>query len=151
MKTLQVSNGDLALDNGGRLQFIQGTSKLVQDLTLWFQEPLGTGFTSPNFGSTLTGMIGQTINQSTLARVQAEVQRILKLYQTQQIYSLKSAQNLAQLGNWNKSEIINSINSVKAFQNYTSINVNVILTTLGGSQLALSIFIDTNGVQVQNG
>ena len=150
MKTLQVSNGDLVLDTGGRLQFLQGTSKLVQDLTLWLQEPISTGFSTPNFGSILPGLIGSEINQATIATVQAEVQRILSLYQTQQVLSLKTAQNLSQLGYWNKSEIINSITTVKAYQNYTAIVVEVTLTTLTNGQLSLQLYIDSNGIQVQN-
>ena len=149
MKTLQVTNGDIQLDSGGRLQFLQGTSKLVQDLTLWLKEPLGTGFTTPNFGSTLPSMIGGTIGTATIVQVQAEVQRILNLYQSQQILSLKTAQNLSQLGYWNKSEIINSINSVQASQSYNSIVVNVTMTSLANTQLSIALFINSNGVRVQ--
>ena len=149
MKTLQVTNGDIQLDSGGRLQFLQGTSKLVQDLTLWLKEPLGVGFTTPNFGSTLPSMIGGTIGTATIVQVQAEVQRILNLYQSQQILSLKTAQNLSQLGYWNKSEIINSINSVQASQSYNSIVVNVTMTSLANTQLSIALFINSNGVRVQ--
>ena len=149
MKTLQIQNGDILLDSGGKLQFIQGTSKLVQDLTLWLKEPLGVGYTTPNFGSTLTSMIGGTIGTATIVQVQAEVQRILNLYQSQQILSLKTAQNLSQLGNWNKSEIINSINSVQASQSYNSIVVNVIMTSLSNTQLSIALFINSNGVRIQ--
>jgi len=149
MKTLQVTNGDIQLDSGGRLQFLQGTSKLVQDLTLWLKEPLGTGFTTPNFGSTLPSMIGGTIGTATIVQIQAEVQRILNLYQSQQILSLKTAQNLSQLGYWNKSEIINSINSVQASQSYNSIVVNVTMTSLANTQLSIALFINSNGVRVQ--
>ena len=151
MKTLQVTNGDLALDSGGRLQFLQGTNKLVQDLALWLQEPYGIGFTTPSFGSTLPGLIGGESTASTIALVQSEVQRIISLYQSQQIISLQNAQNLSQLGNWNKSEIINSINNIDVQQNYTSILVNVSITTLSNTNVSFSLFISSDGVQVNSG
>jgi phage baseplate assembly protein W len=151
MKSLQVYNGDLSLDSGGRLTFVQGTSKLVQDLTLWLQEPIGTSFTAPNFGSTLTGLVGAPQTTSTIAQIQTEVQRILGLYQSQQVIALKSAQNSSQLANWNKSEIINSINSIQVVQNLTSIDVYVTMTALNSSTVNLTLSINSNGVQVQNG
>jgi len=148
MKTIQVQNGDIALDSGGRLQFVQGTSKLVQDLTLWLKENYGIGFTSPNFGSLLPGLIGAPMTGGTLARVRTEVTRIISLYQSQQILALKQSQTRAQLSNWNKSEIINSIDSIVVTPNYTSINITVGLTTLSGSTLSLTILITSEGLQV---
>jgi len=151
MKSLQVYNGDLSLDSGGRLSFVQGTSKLIQDLTLWLEEPIGTSFTSPSFGSTLASLVGGSLTSATIVLVQSEVQRILTLYQSQQILALKSAQNSSQLANWNKSEIINSVNIVNAVANYSSVIVYVQLTTLAGNSIGLSLNINSNGVQVQNG
>ena len=149
MKTLTVQNGDLQLDSGGKLKFERGSSKLIQDLRLWLQEPLGQGFTTPNFGSTLVTMIGGTIQSGTSVQVQAEVQRILNLYQTQQLLTLQTYQNLSQLSNWNKSEIIYSIDSVTATPYYTSMNVAVSLTTLAGTKVSINLFINPSGVQVQ--
>jgi len=151
MKTLQVSNGDIQLDTGGRLQFQTGSNKLVQDLSLWLQSPYGVSFTAPAFGSILPNLIGGALNSGTLATVQAEVQRILSLYQSQQIASLRASQSLSQLSNWNKSEIINSINSVQVSQNYTSIIVDVSLTTLANTDLSINLLINSDGVQITNG
>lgn len=152
MKTIQVQNGDIQLDSGGKLVFLQGSQKLIQDLALWLQEDLGAGYTTPNFGSMLNSLIGGPNIQSTVAMVQNEVQRILGLYQAQQLLDLQSAQSKAVLSNWNKSEIINQINSVTAEQSYSSVIVNVSLTTLANVTMSLTIIVDpTNGVQVTNG
>ena len=148
MKTLQVQNGDIQLDSGGNLRFLQGSNKLVQDLGLWLQEPYGTGFTTPAFGSSLPSLIGGTSTAATTASIQAEIQRVLGLYQSQQILSLKTAQNLSQLSYWSRSEIINSINSVQISQNYTSITASVSITTLANTTVSLTMFINSNGVQV---
>jgi phage baseplate assembly protein W len=150
MKTIVVSNGDIQLSTG-QLQFAVGSSKLVQDLTLWLEEPLGTGYTTPGFGSLLSGMVGQAQSQNTPSTIQNEVQRVLQLYQGQQAINLQSAQNSAQLSYWNKSEIIQSINSVNVnMQNDTAL-VSVNLTTLANSTVNLNITINNNGVSVNNG
>ena len=152
MKTIQVQNGDIQLDTGGKLVFLQGSQKLIQDLSLWLQEDLGAGYTTPNFGSTLNSLIGGPNIESTVAMIQSEVQRILGLYQAQQLLDLQSAQSKAALSNWNKSEIINQINSVTAEQSYSSVIVNVSLTTLANVTMSLKIIVDpTSGVQVTNG
>jgi len=148
MKALQVYNGDLSLDSGGRLQFVQGSSKLVQDLSLWLQEPIGTSFTAPSFGSTLSAMIGGGIDGTTIALVQTEVRRIISLYQSQQLLSLQLAQNASQLANYNKSEIINTINSIQVSQTQTSINAYVTLTTLAGNTVVLNLAVSPEGTQV---
>ena len=139
MKTIAVSNGDIQL-TGGKIQFVVGTNKLVQDLTRWFEEPLGTGYSSPNFGSLLPAMIGGTQNSSTVSTVTGEIQRILQLYQTQQVINLQQAQSSAQLSYWNKSEIIQSVQSVNVTIQNTSIIANINLLTMANSNVNLNIY-----------
>jgi len=150
MKTITVSGGDIQL-SGGKLQFVVGSNKLVQDLTLWLQEPIGTGYTTPGFGSSLLSMIGGSQSKSTTSKIQSEIARVLQLYQGQQTISLQNAQNSAQLSYWNKSEIIQSINTITVSVQNSSISANVDITTLAGSNINLNISIDNNGVNVNNG
>lgn len=149
MRTLQVTNGDLQLDTGGRLQFVTGSSKLIQDLRLWLQEEYGIGYTSPNFGSTLYKMIGQGLTAEAITSVQSEITRVLNLYQSNQALRLQKAQSKTELSYWNKSEIVKSINAISAYPYNASIIVNVSLTTLSNSSLSLQLSITTNGIQVQ--
>lgn len=150
MKTITVSNGDIQL-NGGKIQFSIGTNKLVQDLTSWLEEPLGTGYTTPSFGSTLQSMIGGSQNSSSTSAVQNEIQRVLQLYQGQQILNLQTAQSVGQLANWNRSEIIQSIDSVSVSVQNTSIIASVSITTLANNNIQLNVFVSSNGVSVSNG
>jgi phage baseplate assembly protein W len=153
MKTITVSNGDIAL-NAGKLQFSTGSNKLAQDITLWLQEPLGTGFTTPGFGSLLTGMIGTSQATNNTSSIENEILRVLQLYQGQQVLSLQQAQNSAQLANWNRNEIIQQIVSVKAqvnSNNGTEIDATIVIQTLSGNYVTLKTSIDQNGVTVQNG
>jgi hypothetical protein len=150
MKTIQISNGDLVLDSGGRLQFVVGTNKLVQDLALWLEEQYGIGFTTPNFGSTLYSMIGGPITSTTLSQVQAEIQRILSLYSSQQLQVLQNLQQSSQLSYYNKSEIIQSIGSITVLQGTGFINATVNLSTLNNQELNLNLLITPNGIQVNS-
>ena len=151
MKTLQVKNGDLVLDSGGRPVFITGSTKLVQDLSLWLNEEYGVGYTTPNFGSTLNELIGGGITQGSIAQVQSEISRVLELYRSQQIQDLLEAQQLQQLGNWNKSELIQSIGPIQVTPGYGFLQVTVALTTLNSAMIDLNLLLTPNGIQVQNG
>jgi phage baseplate assembly protein W len=133
------------------MTFQTGSNKLIQDLTLWLEEPIGTGFTTPSFGSILPNLIGQAFTPYLSAQIQAETLRVLSLYQKNQISALKNAQNLSQLGNWNKSEIINSINSINVYPDSnlpTMIDVSVNITTLANTSLSINLFVTSNGIQV---
>jgi len=147
MKTIAIKNGDIQLA-GGKIQFAVGSDKLVQDIRRWFQEPLGTGFTTPNFGSLLPAMIGGTQTGSTVSSVTGEVQRLLQLYQANQVQQLQRAQNSAQLSNWNKSEIIQAINSVNVTIQNTTILANISLLTMANNNINLNISINNTGVSV---
>lgn len=150
MKTIQVSKGDIQLKSG-QLQFVVGTEKLAQDIALWLKEPLGTGYTSPGFGSTLLSMVGGNQSNNNIAGIQNEIVRVLQLYQGQQIINLQNAQNSAQLSYWNKNEIIKSINSVSINLQNSSVLANVSLTTLANNTINLNVLINNNGVSVNNG
>ena len=150
MNTIQVSNGDIQLSSGGKIQFVKGTSKLVQDLALWLKEEYGVGFTTPSFGSLLPSMIGQAITASTTSNIQSEIYRVLGLYQANQSLQLRSAQNTNQLSRWNKSEIINNVDDVQVLVGTGFVNATVSLTTLNGVPTSLNFVITPNGIQVTN-
>ena len=123
-------------------------TKLVQDLTIWMLEQYGIGFSTPNFGSNLQAMIGQSSPQILASQVQAEVTRILGLYRTQQQQQLTQAQSTNQLANWSLSQVIQSINSVVATAAATQVTVVVNLTTLAGSNTTLQVSVTSSGVSV---
>jgi len=150
MKTITVSNGDIKLSTG-KIQFSTGNAKLVQDISLWLKEPIGTGFTTPNFGSLLPQLVGGTQSASTISTVTNEIIRVLQLYQGQQALYLQQAQNTAQLANWNKSEIIQNIVSVNVSIQNTTIFAAIALNTLNNNTVNLNLTINSNGVNITNG
>lgn len=154
MKSIQIQNGDINV-SAGNLQFVTGSSKLAQDLNLWLQEPLegsppiGPGFTTPSFGSLLNSYIGSDNQQLMQAQVQAEILRILGLYQKNQMIALQKAQTISALTLWNKSEIIQQVTSI----NVTSptpynISAEVTIQTLAGTSTPITITVGQNGTTV---
>src|SRR4051812_1259303 len=94
--SLNITGGDLSLGGPGGLSVVTSTEKLIQDIKCWLLEAMGTDPLHPDYGSTLDGggmpgtpfqegIIGSEINSTSLLMVEAEVRRILSLYQQQQI------------------------------------------------------------------
>ena len=147
MKTLQIVDGDLQLDTGGRLNFSVGSSKLAQDILLWSTEQFGVGFSTPNFGSLLFNYIGSNITNENLAKIYIETKRVIELYRAQQQLDLQNAQNNQQLSYWNKSEIIQSINNIQVTPGQGYISIYISLTTLNNSNVNVSLALTPNGIQ----
>lgn len=153
MKSIQVANGDIVV-NSGSLQFVTGSDKLVQAISLWLMEPLfgnppkGPGYTTPNFGSLLSSYVGQANSTLVQSQIQTEVLRILGLFQQNQLLQLQQAQSVSALGNWNKSEIIQKVISVNVSVNTYTANVAVAIQTLANTILPLNIIIGQNGITV---
>jgi len=150
MNTITVSNGDIQM-NSGKIQFSTGKKKLIEDLQRWLEEPIGTGFTTPNFGSLLNTYIGSSNFSLSTNSIDNEILRVLQLYQGQQMLDLKSAQNSARLSNWNKSEIIQNIISIDSIVDGTSIISHIYINTLDNITVSLDIYLSNNGIKVQNG
>jgi hypothetical protein len=96
-------------------------------------------------------MVGGTQNSGTVTTITNEITRIIQLYQGQQTIELQQAQNVAQLSNWNKSEIIQNIVSVDVTIQNSSIIAAVTINTLSGNVINLNLAINNNGVNVYNG
>jgi phage baseplate assembly protein W len=150
MKTITVSNGDIQLNNG-KIQFSTGSDKLIQDMNRWLTEPLGTGWTTPGFGSLLPNYIGQPQIAGQSSLIENEIVRVLQLYIGQQTLDLQSAQNSAQLSNWNRSEIIQSVYSINSQVQGNAVLVSVALQTLNQNLVNINININNTGVSVTNG
>ncbi len=80
MKSLKVRDGDFVLATNHRVEFAYGKDKLLQDLKLWLLEPLGIGYTSRSFGSTLESLVGENSPEQHRIQVVSEIQRVLGLY-----------------------------------------------------------------------
>ena len=153
MKSIQVQNGDIVV-NQGSMQFVTGSSKLAQQLSLWMQEPMygnppiGVGYTTPGFGSVLSQFIGQADTTLVQSQVKSEVLRVLGNYQQTQYLDIQTAQNTATLANWNKSEIIQQITAIDVTVNQFTVSILVTIQTLTNTTVPISITVGQNGITV---
>ena len=108
--SLQIANGDLSLGSSG-LNTVTGSDKMVQDLSCALLEPMGNDPLHPTYGSLIdggvdtagnvnVGMIGQPNNDQNDTIIGAEIQRICRVYQANQI-----ARNNADVAVYGKSTL----------------------------------------------
>jgi hypothetical protein len=149
MKSLRIVDGDIQLSVARRADFVYGKQKLFQDLQLWLFEPFGIGPTSPNFGSYLGSYVGHADLEAAAADIEAEVRRVLSLYQTWQMERLTKARDRRELGYWSRAEILEEIVEVKTKIRHDAVAVRVKLRTLAQAQQSLTIQFDvpTSGLR----
>lgn len=139
---------------------VQGRDKLVQDLTLWLLEPLGIGFTTPNFGSLLNSVdrgpngrraghfIGRGLTEERAAEVESEVDRILNLYQQDQIQKIRRAQIEGRLYLYRRAEILDAVDEVASRIDRDRAIIRASITSGANSDITLTTLVDTEEADV---
>lgn len=153
--SFSIINGDLTIGPGRKFDTVSGKQKLQQDLKLWVLERIGTDPLLPTYGSILDGgIVNGIVTDSYIGSVASlEVQNNLRIatldllnkYISMQFDKMRS-ETLLYNGNntLDADEVIDQITSVNVIQVDTTILIQVILTTLGGSNLKLTIPLSTN-------
>lgn len=148
MRCFRVEDGDLKISHSGRLDMVSGQDKLVQDLTHWLLEPLGIGFTTPGFGSTLTMQdpdvgaslyVGRTIDDQALAEIEFEISRVLNLYQQHQMQRIRKARSEGTLARFSRGEILDSIDNIRVTTDVDSVVITIDMTTGSGQTLSMGM------------
>lgn len=148
--SLKISGGDLSIGSGRSYERVNGAYKLAQDLRLWVLEQIGTDPATPTYGSRLDGgvidgveqasYLGQVANPFVLTQIRSEIISLLADYQTDQISKMK--REMIAFGGQNSltaDEILQKVVSVDTSQVGDQVIVRVIVTTLAGTQLKLTI------------
>lgn len=160
MKNWRVTNGDLDINKSNRVDMVQGRDKLIQDLTLWMLEPLGIGFTTPNFGALLNYLdigpkgrasghfIGRNLDEQRAAEVESEIDRILNLYQQDQIQKIKRAQLEGRLYLYRRTEVLNSIQEVASRIDGDRMIVRASITSGANQDISLLARVDTEETDI---
>lgn len=161
VKSFRVTDGDLDISHSKKVSLVRGRDKLVQDLTIWLLTPLGSAFLAPAFGSLLNtyserddagrlqgAFIGQDFNQRMLAETEAEVDRILNLYQQNQIEKIRQARIDGTLYLFSKSEVLDSIDSVQSAQDFDRAQVRAFIRTGANSEFNLLAQVDTEETNI---
>jgi hypothetical protein len=152
-KSLAIINGDLQVGSGRAFALVSGKRKLMQDLRLWVLERIGIDPLLPSFGNALDGgsingetyesMIGNVLTQELLNEIRIEILDLVSRYQSMQFNKM---QDEALLFNGNNTldadEVIDEILDVKVVAVGTTILVQVVIQTLGGSTLKLTVPVE---------
>jgi hypothetical protein len=161
MKNFRITDGDLDLGQSKRADLVTGRDKLIQDLVLWLLEPLGTGYSTPGFGSLLNSIvtvgtrsrregrfIGQEFTEDLAVEVEAEIDRVLSLYQQNQVQNIRAARIAGRLYLYSKTEILDSINGITSSRDGDRAIINVDISTGANKDITLLTQADTEEVQI---
>ena len=80
MYTFKLANGDIQMGYDGSLDKADGYDRIVQNLSCWLLEPIGTDKVYRKFGSVLWSKIGEPISGDVIAAIRSEVKRVVDNY-----------------------------------------------------------------------
>lgn len=152
-KSLAVINGDLVIGPGRSYQIVSGKDKLKQDLKLWVLERIGSDPLLPDYGSLFDGgivngqtqesYIGNVANPQVLSELRALTIKLVNNYQTMQYNKMQDEAVLYQGKNTlDSDEVIDKLTAVNVVQSGTTILIQVVISTLAGSLLKVTIPLD---------
>lgn len=144
-----IQNGDLALSSSD-YAIVSGEPKLIQDLTCFILERMGTDPNHPDYGSLLNGGIDGNgtvypsylgMNNDAIAqgRVQGELQRILLAYQNMQLARAKSDVALYGKTTFSRGEVLLSVDSFTMQATFDTLSVIIGITTGNDTSVTLNI------------
>jgi hypothetical protein len=131
--SLAIENGDL-VQRGSVMDLVFGVDKLRQDIYLWIMERYGGDRFHTNMGSILQDFIGGIVSSSTNAEVHAEIFRILQNYQALQLRRIKENPQLM-----STSELLVSVDDIKAATSYDTVNVALKLRNGSGNSANIKL------------
>lgn len=146
MRDLQLTNGDLVLAGRG-FATVTGSAYLRQRIALALGEPYGSDIYHPQWGSTLSAMLGAPLEPGTPALVSSEASRVLQQLidaQGQQVTSSSLRGVRSQLS---AADVIASVDSIQAAQGADPdvVQLSIALTTKAGTQVAVARTVVPNG------
>lgn len=150
--SLQIRNGDFT-SGGAQLGTVSSHEKLVQDLSHWLLEPMGTDNLHAGYGSLIDGgvengieresMIGLAINDSTLLRIRAEISRIIEEYRSLQLTRAKQDKFALKNATLTKGEILYEVNGVSVSPQEDTVTVSISITTGTDQMIDITVPVST--------
>lgn len=149
MKTLKIENGDLVISNGA-YAVVEGSDKIVQDLGIAVATPYGVDRFHPKYGSVLPNYVGTPIDEGTKMLVENEMTRIITNYQAVQTTNMNSYIVQGKQSPYNQNELVQSIKELQVVQDYDTLEVTAVVSTLSGNQAVVSATVSPNSVVTGN-
>ncbi len=147
--SLQVVNGDLSVQ-AGQVSVVTGSSKLLQDLTLWVLTKMGSdpynigygslidGGTQPN-GTVVSSPIGTHQWTSTQALIQQDITRIITTYQSQQNARMQADAQAYNKQTLTQDEILTGMTGITFSNDITLLTATVYITNASNNQLQITV------------
>lgn len=145
-KSFAIVGGDLSV-SARSFATVRGKEKLMQDLRSWLLERIGTDPATPSFGSSLNeedNFLGNILSQRRVFDVRNEVTNLLTRYQQLQLTKMQ-ADSLDFEGKTvlDNDEMIEEISSVEVTSSGTLILVRVLLSTVKGNTIQLTLPVES--------
>lgn len=137
MKTLALVQGDLAIVPGGYLTYT-GVDKINQDVSMALKEQYGSDPFHIRWGSVLQNFVGRPITTELRGQVVSEINRVLRNYISVQNSQLAQASNSGTPSVLSANDVVQSVASISAVQNYDSLVVRVVLETLARQTITVA-------------
>ena len=116
---------DISFDSNGNINTVSGTAYARQAIVKILDTAIGTNSLFPNYGSTLSTLVGTAINDPALsANLVESITAALTYYNQTNI-------------NADVTQTISSINAINISSNQNTISVTIILTMQDGTNLTL--------------
>lgn len=149
-KSFAIVNGDLVMGTGRGFSLVLGRDKLLQDLRLWVLERMGIDPSTPTYGNLLDGgvqegdqvegFIGGIMTADALNEIRNIIIDLLQRYQSMQFEKIRN-ETMRYLGEntLDEDEILQSIESVTVKDLGTLALAQVVVTTLAGSNIKMTL------------
>lgn len=140
MKSARLRNGDFVLSSSGEITMATGSERLIQELTCWLLESMGTDPVNSKFGSLLAGMIGTAILSGAVSDIKTEITRVINNYIAYQnsIMSGYTFDSTTFLKLYTPDEILSSVENVAVVARQDAIVVTITIRTLSGNPVSIS-------------
>lgn len=147
--SLQIRNGDLVTD-GAKLGVVTRQAKMLQDLSHWILERMGTDSLHPAYGSLIDGgiapsgqyvegVIGSGDMEFAEVLVEQELRRIVGEYQQYQLARAKNDRLTSGKATLTADEVVIDINEILIVQDADELQVQVVLTTASNQSAILEV------------
>lgn len=122
-KSLAITNKDLDVQRG-QVGVVVGVRKLIQDMSQWLVEEYRIDRFHPDYGSTLSNMVGENISETTKFLIQNEVLRVLRNFQSIQLQKFRANPSLFSL-----DQLLDEVVRVETKPFYDAVYVTVFFRT----------------------
>jgi hypothetical protein len=107
------------------------------------KERFGIGPTTPSFGSRLPDMVGRSSPEEYQVEVEAEISRLLTLYQEHQLAIITSALNNGEPIPYSRHDILDEVNTIESRVDGDRLVVSVVVSTAARRALSLEVQVNT--------